>query len=77
MFFFRKKKIFLFSKNFIPLSKTKKMKQLDYIYIDKWFAWKPVKTINFGWVWLKKLTRIIDERPLVYLGLLTEVTYIK
>lgn len=51
------------------------MKHTDYITEDYWFAWRPVKTQNAGWVWLKRVRRIIDERPEVYLGLLTEYSY--
>jgi len=47
----------------------------DYIRKDNWFAWRPVKTINKGWVWLKFVNRIIDERPLIYCGLLSEYSY--
>lgn len=52
------------------------MKNKDYITTDKWFAWKPVKTADAGWVWWKVVNRIIDERPEVYLGLLPEYSYL-
>ncbi len=51
------------------------MTQFDYIKTDNWFAWRPIKTINAGWVWLKVVKRTIDERPVVYLGLLPEYSY--
>ena len=47
----------------------------DYITTGKWFAWKPVKTTNAGWVWLKTVNRTIDECPVVYLGLAPEYSY--
>jgi hypothetical protein len=25
-------------------------KEIDYIKTDKWFAWRPVKTTNAGWI---------------------------
>ena len=47
----------------------------DYVTTDVWFAWKPVRTENNGWVWFKYVNRIIDERPEVYQGLLPIKTY--
>lgn len=47
----------------------------NYIKTDNWFAWRPVKTTNAGWVWRKIVNRTIDERPVVYLGLLPEYSY--
>jgi hypothetical protein len=46
-----------------------------YVTIGVWFAWRPVHTKNAGWVWWKYVTRTIDERPEVYLGLLPEISY--
>ena len=51
------------------------MKNEDYVVTVKWFAWYPVKTTNSGWVWWKYVDRTTDERPEVYMGLLTEYTY--
>lgn len=51
------------------------MKNEDYIKTYKWFAWKPVKTTNTGWVWFKYVDKTIDERAEVYLGLLPEYYY--
>ena len=51
------------------------MAHTDYIYEDRWFAWHPVKTDNAGWVWWKWVIRTIDDRPVVYQGLLSEITY--
>lgn len=51
------------------------MKHTDYITTARWFAWKPVKTSNKGWVWLKTVIRTVDDRPLVYQGLLEEYYY--
>ena len=51
-----------------------KRKHTDYINLEPWFAWKPVKTEE-GWVWLIWIYRIIDDRPLVYLGLMEEYHY--
>ena len=51
------------------------MKQNDYIKVGKWFAWRPVRTKNSGWVWLRWVTRVVDQRPEHYLGLLPEYTY--
>lgn len=48
----------------------------DYIRVDVWFAWFPVRTDD-GWVWLKYVGRKIDECPEVYLGLLPVTTYEK
>jgi len=52
------------------------MTQEDFIKKDKWFAWRPVKTTNAGWIWFKIVNRTIDERPVEYLGLLPEFEYI-
>jgi hypothetical protein len=46
-----------------------------FVHIYVWFAWRPVRTENAGWVWWKYVTRTIDERPEVYLGLLPTTTY--
>jgi hypothetical protein len=43
--------------------------------VDKWFALLPVKTVNSGWIWLKIVDRICDDRPEKYLGLLPTYTY--
>lgn len=51
------------------------MSHTDYIKTDKWFAWRPVKTDNAGWVWWRVVDRTIDERPVVYLGLLPYYSY--
>ncbi len=41
-----------------------------------WFAWYPVKTTDTDrWVWLEWITRVEDERPLAYLGLLPRYYY--
>lgn len=45
-----------------------------YIIRYKWFAWRPVKT-NKGWEWWTYVTKVIDQRPEVYLGLMEEVSY--
>lgn len=50
------------------------MKHTDYVKTDIWYAWYPVRT-NEGWVWLQHVKRTIDERPLVYQGLLEITTY--
>jgi len=42
-----------------------------------WFAWYPVMTEEGEWQWLRNVGRIIDQRPLVYLGLLPEYRYFK
>ena len=51
------------------------MKNIDYVYESRWYAWHPVRT-DKGWVWLKYVTKIVDERPLVYCGLLETTEYI-
>lgn len=51
------------------------MAHLNYVHHDIWFAWRPVKTEEGNWAWLKYVARTIDERPLVYLGLLEEYKY--
>lgn len=51
------------------------MKHEDYVFVDIWYAWRPVKTIDCGWVWLKNVNRCIDDRPEVYLGLLPITSY--
>ena len=48
-----------------------------YIHKDIWYAWFPVKTISGEWIWLKYVKRTIDERPLIFNGLLEEYTYEK
>lgn len=53
------------------------MKHTDYIRYDVWFAWRPVRTTNQGWVWFRYVNRTIDERPEVYQGLLPEYSYEK
>ena len=50
-------------------------KHTDYIYTSTGFAIVPLKTIDNGWVWFKKIHLIIDERPLVYLGLMEKTHY--
>lgn len=47
----------------------------DYINIDYWFAWRPVNTVNSGWVWLIPVIRTIDSRDEAYLGLLSTYSY--
>ena len=51
------------------------MSQENYIYKDRWFTFLPVKTKNAGWIWFKTVDRIIDERPVQYLGLLPVISY--
>jgi hypothetical protein len=51
------------------------MKHTDYITTSNWFAWRPVKTNNSGWVWLKTVNRTIDKRPHIYQGLLETYSY--
>ena len=51
------------------------MKHTDYIYEDTWFAWHPVRLTTKKWIWLKKVNRITDERPLVYMGLTPTIKY--
>lgn len=51
------------------------MSHLDYIYKHRWFSWRPVRLDNGKWVWFKWVERTVDDRPLVYLGLLTEYLY--
>jgi len=51
------------------------MVHTDYVKTSDWFAWKPVKTEDSGWVWLKTVSRTVDDRPLVYMGLLTQYSY--
>ena len=46
-----------------------------HITSGKWFAWYPVKTKYWGWVWLKYVWRTVDDRPEFYQGLLPEITY--
>jgi len=46
-----------------------------FIYFYTWFAWRPVKTINKGWVWLKFVERKDDFNNEVYLGLLPSTEY--
>lgn len=42
----------------------------------KWFAWYPVYTEDTKrYVWWMYVTRVVDESPEVYLGLLPEITY--
>jgi len=45
--------------------KKHKMKQEDLIYRERWFAFLPVTTVN----------RVVDERPVQYLGLLPDIRY--
>ena len=52
------------------------MAHTDYVNSYPWFAWYPVYTQNEGWVWWRWVTRIVDERDEVYLGLLPRVYYI-
>ncbi|AGO47893.1 hypothetical protein Phi40:1_gp028 [Cellulophaga phage phi40:1] len=47
-----------------------------YISSYRWFAWHPVKCIEGKWHWLKMITKEVDERPVVYLGLLPDIKYI-
>lgn len=47
----------------------------DHIKRDKWFAWRPVKTTDVGWVWMKMVNREVDARPLVYMGMHEEFRY--
>jgi hypothetical protein len=51
------------------------MSSKRYIKFSVWFALFPVRTINKGWVWLKFVEKMTDERPEVYLGLLPEHSY--
>lgn len=51
------------------------MNHLEYINTCKWFAWRPVLTENSGIVWLTWVTKTVDERAEVYLGLLPETYY--
>jgi len=53
------------------------MLHTDYINIDNWFAWRPVKTIDSEWVWLIVVRRTIDYRDEAYLGLLPTYSYEK
>lgn len=46
-----------------------------YVYRSSGFAIFPTKTIDNGWVWFKKIYLVIDERPLVFLGLNEETYY--
>ena len=50
-------------------------KHEEYVHKHKWFAWYPVKTIEGVWVWWDYVTKVVDERPLVYCGLLESITY--
>lgn len=47
------------------------------ITIKIWFAWRPIKTIDKKLIWLKFVRKTIDERPVIYQGLLPEITYEK
>jgi hypothetical protein len=51
------------------------MSHEKYVYLDVWFAWRPVRTTNLGWVWLRYVERKTDDRPEVYLGLMPSVSY--
>ena len=51
------------------------MKHTDYICTKEWFAWRPVRLDSGEWVWLDWVEKTTDDRPLVYLGLLTEYSY--
>lgn len=51
------------------------MKHTDYVYTEEWFAWRPVRLDTGKWVWLKMVERTVDERPLVYQGLLETYSY--
>lgn len=46
------------------------------IQVKNTFAWLPIKTENSGWVWLKKVLKYVDDNPIYYLGLTSEVKYI-
>lgn len=46
-----------------------------FIHFSTWFAWRPVKTTNKGWVWLRFVERKDDYRDEVYLGLLPTTEY--
>jgi len=51
------------------------MNKEKYIYFSIWFAWRPVRTSNKGWTWLKYVERVSDERDEIYLGLLPRIYY--
>jgi len=55
--------------------KKHKMKQEDLIYRERWFAFLPVKTKDAGWKWFTTVNRVVDERPVQYLGLLPDIRY--
>lgn len=39
------------------------------------YAWLPTKTEDEGWVWFRRVIRVTDERPEIYIGLLPSITY--
>jgi len=51
------------------------MGSLRYVKHDVWFAWRPVRTTNNGWVWGEFVYRTVDERDEIYLGLLPQIHY--
>lgn len=48
---------------------------IEYVCLSRIYALIPRKTDDAGWVWLKKIWRVVDYRPFVYLGLLESYTY--
>lgn len=46
-----------------------------HIHTYNTFAWIPTHTTNAGWVWLRPIIKIVDERPEVYL--IPQTTYYK
>jgi len=51
------------------------MVNVEHIKSSYWYAWKPVKTEEGKWVWLKTIKRVIDSRDEYYLGLLPKTFY--
>jgi hypothetical protein len=54
-----------------------KIDHLNYKGVtSKWFAIIPVRLEEGGWVWMKWVEKEVDDRPVEYLGLLPDITYI-
>lgn len=51
------------------------MKHTEYVYTEKWYAWRPVKLECGRWAWFEWVEKTTDDRPLVYQGLLETYSY--
>jgi hypothetical protein len=51
------------------------MRATEQVTYHETIAWLPVKTQDFGWIWLQWVDVITDHRPEIYCGLLPQKEY--